>query len=386
LWNLSFDRDVVRHMKTTFQRSDGAGFLRPSAAALVLIFLFAPASAIANVRPRKADNTPAVVELKGIKEVIIVRETLAVDLRPLVRGEAAHVEVVYHLNNQGPKRKFDLIFISGAAQLDGVIKDGPTLPISDFHVWRDDALVASMSAPSVPDPAFSVVLHPGLQTLKIKYRARMRREVNEGEFVARVFWKFVYVLAPAREWGDFGSLEVTVQVPQGWHAEGDPALTRKGDVLEGHFVGIPADELVYHVHAPEGWVFHALTHGSWPLIGAVLLAGVWTCWSWGRTNGRRLPVPSSFMPRSRGLALLWSLGVVLTGLLAIFGPGMALPADVAEEPIGYGRAIAMIAVVLLASLVFILGVAIAQITALRAFHRAKTERRDLIIGKHSSEA
>jgi hypothetical protein len=90
------------------------------------------------------------------------------------------------------------------------------------------------------------------------------------------------------------------------------------------------------------------------------------------------------MPRSLGLALLWSLGVVLTGLLAIFGPGVALPADVREEPIGYGRAIATIALVLLGSLVFILGFAIAQITALRTFDRAKAHRRDLIMGEQQS--
>ena len=356
----------------------GACF-RPHAAIMLVVLLLLPAPVMGNVRPRKADKTPAVGEVKGIKDVIITRETLAVDLRPLVRGEAAHVEVVYHLKNRGPERKFELVFISGAAGPDGLTTGGPIPPVSDFNVWLGDRSVASMPAPASPNPAFSVVLPSGLQILKIKYRARVRKEIQEDAFVARVSWKFVYILAPAREWGEFGGLEVTMQVPESWHAEGTPSLTRSGNELRATFDGLPADEMLYYLHAPEGWAFHALTYGGWPLLGMVFVAGAWICGLGGRANGRRLPVPSSFLPRSMGLAVLWSLGVVLTGLLAIFGPGIVLPAGVGEEPVGYGRAIAVIGLVFLASLVFVLGCAIAQTTALRTFHRAKAHRRDLIM-------
>jgi hypothetical protein len=224
---------------------------------MLVIVLLLPAPAIANVKPRKPDNTPAVGEPKGIKDVIITRETLAVDLRPLVRGEAAHVEVIYYLNNHGPERKFDLIFISDAAGPG--LTGGPILPVTDFQVWLGDRSVINMPAPASPNPTFSVVLRSGPQTLKVKYRARVRKEVKEDAFVARVSWRFVYMLAPAREWGDFGGLEVTMHVPEGWQAEGTPSLTRSGDKLLGKFEGLPADELVYDVHAPEGWAFHALT-------------------------------------------------------------------------------------------------------------------------------
>jgi hypothetical protein len=50
---------------------------------MLVVLLLLPAPVMGNVRPRKADNTPAVGEVKGIKDVIITRETLAVDLRPL---------------------------------------------------------------------------------------------------------------------------------------------------------------------------------------------------------------------------------------------------------------------------------------------------------------
>src|SRR5262245_61072630 len=51
----------------------------------------------------------------GLKEVAIVQKQLTIDLRPLAALRPAYVEVVYDLNNAGPSKKLDLLFVSGEA-------------------------------------------------------------------------------------------------------------------------------------------------------------------------------------------------------------------------------------------------------------------------------
>src|SRR5436309_3341920 len=49
----------------------------------------------------------------GIKEITITHEQLTIDLRALVRGDPARVEVNYDLANSGASRRLELLFVSG---------------------------------------------------------------------------------------------------------------------------------------------------------------------------------------------------------------------------------------------------------------------------------
>jgi hypothetical protein len=112
-------------------------------------------------------------------------------------------------------------------------------PDNIFHV-RD-------SPSDVTLRGFSVTLPTGASTLVARYRARA---AGTDEHRPTVTWLFPYVLAPAREWGSFGGLDVTAYVPDGWEAASTPALEREGEVLRGSFTGLPADNLVLAARAP----------------------------------------------------------------------------------------------------------------------------------------
>src|SRR5262249_37672860 len=94
---------------------------------------------------------------------------------------------------------------------------------------------------------FTLDLPPGPSTLRVRYRARA---CGADEGYPTATWQFPYVLAPAREWGDFGQRDVVVNVPEGWQARGTPPLEREGATLRGNFTGLPADILYVATRAP----------------------------------------------------------------------------------------------------------------------------------------
>src|SRR5262249_13779428 len=151
------------------------------------------------------------------------------------------------LYNNGPRKRLDLLFVSGAPD------------VSEFEVRLGDRRLESRVVPPgevmLPqnwkpprnvrgierriDPwyhpnnetatallAFTVELPSGASTLTARYRARAAG-TDEGYPTAT--WLFAYVLSPAREWGSFGELEVTAYLPGGWQHASAPPLEREGD-------------------------------------------------------------------------------------------------------------------------------------------------------------
>src|SRR5579872_596515 len=72
--------------------------------------LLVPA-AWANFAPRFWGD--ATSEPWGLKSVAITQERLTIDLRALTDANAVGVEARYELNNAGPPKHIDLLFISG---------------------------------------------------------------------------------------------------------------------------------------------------------------------------------------------------------------------------------------------------------------------------------
>jgi hypothetical protein len=159
--------------------------------------------------------------------------------------------------------------------------------------------------------ALSLELLPGPSTLRVRYSAHACGTAER----PTVTWQLPYVLAPAREWGGFGQLDVVVHLPSAWEARSTPALERDGDTLRGSFDGVPADALLIATGAPVPAEYH---RAVWFLNGlwvAVLVGGPVMCW-W---VGRRLDIARTrFSPATAELGR----AIPLRGLLLQILPGL----------------------------------------------------------------
>jgi hypothetical protein len=308
--------------------------------AAALVGFFFPASARADIGPRWWCDHAA--EPLGLKGVDITHQDLTIDLRPLAAVRPVQVEAVYRLHNPGPARKLDLVFVSGVAG------------VSDFQVHLSDRLLESRPVPrqqlespgeelpkswqppmegiGIDSPAyymgslvtrdvevleFSVDLPPGPSTLSARYRARAWGTAEPDPAGGRptpyptVTWQFPYVLAPAREWGSFGGLDLTVYLPEGWQSASKPALDRDGAVLRGRFDEVPADTVMLAARAPVGPELRRAVYLYVGLYALLVVAGGVFCWWAGRLVGR-------FLANAWDRADSASLTVGVPALLALF--------------------------------------------------------------------
>jgi hypothetical protein len=277
--------------------------------AILLILLLHP-PIHANIGPKWWGDRTA--EPLGLKDVAITHEKLTIDLRPLADVQPVKVEAIYHLNKAGPARTIELFFLTGVSG------------VRDFMVRLDDRLLESRELPRKKWPgtedglplswqppadmpcidsdkshshiyrrpgeqvvlAFSVELPPGRSILSAHYSAKA---YDEDENYPTVTWQFPYILAPAREWGSFGGLDVTVYLPEAWQANSNPTLEREGGVLHGHFETLPADCLALSVRAPMGpelqQKMQQTIHWYIALYAFVVISGSVLCWWTGRLLG-----------------------------------------------------------------------------------------------------
>jgi len=332
-------------------------------------------------------------EVGGLAGIRIVSETLAIDLRPVdvddalragdtvsaslgsVRmiqyGAAAYVTATYRLANTGPARTVDLHFAHGADD------------VSDFRVDVDGRLVAGapgdapvpedwLTPSHTPGPSgsqsflydggfrddsaaprlwsFRAPLPAGPSRLTVRYRA------DAGTYVAQplIVRQFAYILAPARTWAGFGTLDVTVDVPPGWQAWSDPPLERRGDTLVGRFDGVPADALALSVQPTESAARIAARWSSRVVLLLVFVAGGPLCWHIGRRRRRRWPRRLAIGVLC---ALAWAAAIGLAGWLAVAAPDAVTPAAHVTH-YGYGLIMAVIGVAGLAAFAAPLGLAI----------------------------
>lgn len=274
--------------------------------------------------PQSIQAGSAAGELSGgLAGIRVVDEQLRIDLRPLAEGGAAQVEATYRLHNQGGGRELTLWFVAHAlfSTRTAVELDGS--PVAS-EVVPDTALPADWRVPpSTPNPdggdpleyrsgserviGFRVALPPGDHALRVRYQATAAVFQTRGLMPVR---QLGYVLAPARRWGGFGTLDVRVELPRGWHGVSTPALRREGSALVGRFEGIPADALTLAVRAPEpaaGWRYGLVA-------AAALLATLGLGWGgsrMGRALGRRGRSGGWVAPVALIAALMLSVAVVV---------------------------------------------------------------------------
>ncbi len=299
-----------------------------AALAAVASLVLAPA-AWANFAPRFWGD--ATSEPWGLKSVAIMREQLTIDLRPLANANLVRVEVTYDLRNAGSPKHLDLLFLSGEvgvadfeAQLDGRPLPTRILPREEARrlweqlppSWRPpqeapgiatDRTYYTFSTWATPPEvvAFPVELPPGPGVLHVRYRTRACGTAER----PTVTWQLPYVLAPAREWGAFGRLDITVHVPGGWQARSTPALEREGHTLRGSFAELPADALLLVTGPPVPPEYYWAVHLPEVLWGMLLVGGPLICWRAGRRLARGRESVAASGGEAPGRAALRSLGL-----------------------------------------------------------------------------
>jgi hypothetical protein len=266
----------------------------------------------------------------AVAKVAITHEDLDFDLLPLASGGSIRVAATYQLRNDAAATSASLVFLadhaltsrtSFAVRFDGTAVSATPMTLTILpSAWKPPTSTPSLIEgqpgmipyDTTPGTAFqfTVLIPPGQHQLSVDYA------VLPGRFSVpnyTTIWQVAYVLAPARQWESFGDLSVSVAVPAGWRARSIPDLTRKGDSLRAHFVGLPANAMTIsasypvdpHVTSVTDWLL-----SQWPLFLALLLVTI-------------------------ALTLLWIRSASGGWMFAPFGAAWALPALVQWFRTGY---------------------------------------------------
>jgi hypothetical protein len=327
-----------------------------------------------------------IAEPAGLRDIAIEREQLSFDLRPLADREFTNVSARYVLDNRSAAPvTAPLVFVAGAAMgsESSVTFDRTTVLGERLSQSQVAGLPAAWSAP-VTTPAigggsslryetegnaaiaFTLAVPPGQHELVVTYKAVAQR--NRSKSGGTLVYQLGYVLAPARDWGSFATLDVSVEVPPGWRVATAPALARTGDALRGHFASLPADTIGITVQAPTG-TLHAVLQFVLPLLVlVVLVAGGFALYAIGRARGRRTHDLGAVWPVSLPASLLWAVAIATSGGYAAIRSDLALP-DGQSAAYGYGGAFG----ILLAVVGALVAIPIGHVIA-RAGSRAGGER------------
>jgi hypothetical protein len=211
---------------------------------LILIALTTTTSA--NVAQRTFPGTLA-REPNGLRDIAIAREELVIDLEPLVHDGPVRVLATYHLANRGELRTASLVFVSGSrdagAAFERVTFDDR--PVQTTSADDDEGRIPSAWRPPATTPgfdgaslsyevkagsmrAFVVAIPPGEHVLTVSYDATAGLDRRSGDTLV---WQLAYILAPARDWSSFGTLDLEVHVPDGWEFAITPPVAGSRGVL-----------------------------------------------------------------------------------------------------------------------------------------------------------
>ncbi|WP_420454953.1 hypothetical protein [Rubrivirga sp.] len=349
-----------------------------TARVLALALLAAAPTARANMATPATPGTPAGEPAAALDGLRIARETLALDLRPLGRGRPfGVVEAEYRIVNTGGARVVPLEFVALGQDVDAaeVWLDGR--PVAAQRVdalavppsWRVADRTPALDGDAVPYEAddgvgaarglrFAVTVPPGQHVVRVRYRVRLGT-YDDGGHPNRV-WQLAYSLAPARLWGGFGQLDVTVRAPDGWDLAASLPLRREGDALVGRFRGVPGDVLAVSARAPAPAL-------RVPLRVAGVVAGLIVAVFFGFVSGR-------LAARAGKSAWRALPGSVLGGIVGgVAFAAIVMTADDLGDSIAYGYRTLLGMMLVAGPLAVLVGSALAQAVAV---WRVRVERPD----------
>ena len=230
-------------------------------------------------------------EPNGLEKIYIRHESLTIDFRDLARENSPQkiaVEALYEIENTGADKRLDLVFVLATAE------------VSEFSFFLDETPVAvemknfqglpeSWQKPEktkwlngtelmydpagynsgqpLKDAAVSLTIPKGSHKLRAAYKADPTKYYG---YAPKLLYQFAYILAPAKDWAGFKSLDVKVHIPAGWQIVTDPELEQNGEILTRHFDNIPADAITFTLERtlPAGY-YHLKD-----FLGVTLLLGL----------------------------------------------------------------------------------------------------------------
>lgn len=348
---------------------------RAAVLAVVLLAALAPAPARANIIGPYAVNGSAAGEPVALAGLRVARERLTLDLRPLARRRNAVVEAHYLIVNEGAVRRVPLVFVAlgpddtpAEVWLDGVPVAASRMDSLDVpEAWRVATTMPSLDGAAAPPRitpeggaletagfAFTLDVPPGRHAIRVRYR--VEPGVSDDGAHPNAVRQVAYSLAPARFWAGFGSLDVTVHVPEGWDAAASLPLRREGHALVATFAGVPGDVLAVSARAPAPAGRRPIRAGGFALaLGLCVLAG----WLGGTVTARR------------GRSVRWAWLVSLAGAAA--ATALLLAATSWAASLGdsevYVRGQVFTALIYLAPLALVVGTLLAQTVAVRTHRR-----------------
>lgn len=265
-------------------------FLAVAAACAATVLTAGPA--LADAAPPFRPGDPVGVPSGAVQDVFIEHEDLSLDLTGLNPSNPndqpmTAILATYALRNDGVAKGIDLVFVTASRDvrgvevvLDGVAipaKVGPLGPVPESWMppYGTPNPRGGPDWPYIVNPvaglAFHIDLGSGRHTMMTRYQARPMANSGNALDAEPVWWQLAFVLSPARQWKGFGDLDVEVRVPSGWEVAVRPSLSRRGDVVTGHFDGIPADSIGVTARMPQppDWRGIAWNRG---LVGVILLS------------------------------------------------------------------------------------------------------------------
>jgi hypothetical protein len=282
--------------------------------------------ALADAASPWSPGDPVGVPSGAVQDVFIEHEDLSMDLSGLNASSPngrpmATIGATYTLRNDGVAKGIDLIFITASRDVRSVevVLDGAAIPAKVGPLgpvppsWMPPRGMPNLrGGPDLPynvtnaaGLAFHIDLGAGRHTMRTRYQARPTVLSGNRDYNEPVSWQLAFVLSPARQWKGFGDLDISVIVPPGWLVAVRPSLSRSGDVLSGHFDGIPADAIgvatEMRVLVPPDW---RLIAWNWGLVGVLILSAIIGC------VGARL--------------IRWPLALVLFAAAPVFAFALAI--------------------------------------------------------------
>lgn len=250
--------------------------------AFLFLLLVLPSLAFANMAKPWMEGETVGEPLGTLKSLSIAKELLELDLRPLAKGDRAQVKATYTIENKGKPVTTSLLFVSFALNKGKVSLDGKTVSytfVKDQPVPKDWKLPANQKPAMQKDPKkihgmkFQVTIPAGQHTIEVQY------PVSNGEFhpTDSMYRKryVQYLLAPAKRWASFGTLDIKVTTPKRWQLKSNLKLTQSKQLWSGTFKGIPANHLLLNVKKRNSWFLqYRLPSILAVLFGILLTAGL----------------------------------------------------------------------------------------------------------------
>lgn len=293
-------------------------------------------------------------EPSGLENIFITHENLTIDLRPLGEMKSVMddrnvlVEAVYEVENRGENKDLKLVFAVGSRKLEDFRISIDNKNVEKTEIVKNEDLPAKWQTPRetpwkngknlmynpsenlTESVSFSLTIPKGKHTIKANYKSEASTFVNLGKMKA---FQFAYILAPAREWADFGGLDVSIYLPENWEVETLPQLTREGEILKGNFAQIPADSLAITVQPPLPANYDLYSTIYDTLFISALFGFPLFLIIFGWFKGRNLKLAWLW---GIVFGIVWAMSVFITGFLSAYGADYEIP-EVYYANYGYGE-------------------------------------------------